>query len=155
MTPLILQDNLAEEISRILDGCLYKTPAGERIPIHVFKQALPVNEADDDADPVPYIIVRLQNGEDKGTGDSTNTVSLVVVIGVWDDSSDSQGYRDVMNIIQKIYERFHKDPILNGIAAYSGEFDWALNEDDYYPYFFGACSLKFHIAAIRREDRYT
>lgn len=154
MTPLMLQDELVEEMKRLLRDYLYKTPAGERVPINVFAQSIPVNETDDDEDPIPYIIVRLNSGEDDGTRDSFNTVKLVIIVGIWDDALDSQGHRDVMNIIQKVYHRFQTNPNLNNKAVYSGKFDWAMQEDGYYPYFFGACSLQFHIAAIRREDEF-
>lgn len=152
MTPLMLQDLLAEEIKVILKDYLYRTPAGERVPMKVFTQNIPVNQNDEDEDPIPYVIIRLNSGEDNGTGDSFNTVNLVIIVGIWDDSSEAQGHRDVLNVIQKVYERFHKDPNLRNKAVYSGKFDWALQEDTYYPYHFGACSLSFHIAAIRRED---
>lgn len=152
MTPLELQDELVEEMSRILDGYTYKAPNGESIPIHVFAQNIPINEMDDEADPIPYIIVRLNSGEDDGSRDSFYTVSVVVIVGIWDDSSEAQGHRDLMNIIQKIYQRFHGNPDLNRKAAYAGGFKWAMQDDAYYPYSFGACHMKFHIAAVRRED---
>lgn len=164
MTPLELQDELVGEMSRILDGYTYKTPGGERIPIHVFAQNIPMkevhNEYDDEADigdaleddSIPYIIVRLISGEDDGTRESVNTVSIVAIVGIWDDALDAQGHRDVMNIIQKIYQRFHENPDLNRKAAYAGGFKWAMQDDTYYPYSFGACHMKFHIAAVRRED---
>lgn len=155
MTPVMLQDELVEEIKRLLSDNLYKKPGTtERVPINVFPQSIPVNETDDDEDPIPYIIVRLNSGKDVGTRDSNHTVKLVVIIGIWDDNQNSQGHRDVMNIISKIYDRFQTNPKLNGVAVHSGEFNWALQEDGYFPYFFGACSLDFHIAAIRREDKF-
>ena len=152
MTPLELQDELMVEMDRILDGYTYKTPEGERIPINVFAQNIPMYETDAEDDPVPYIIVRLNSGEDDGSRDSFNTVSVVIIIGIWDDALDSQGHRDVMNIIQKVYQRFHENPDLNRKAVYAGAFKWAIQDDAYYPYKFGACHMKFHIAAVRRED---
>ena len=152
MTPLDLQDELMEEMKRLFSDHLYKAPTGERVPINVYPQNIPVNETDDDEDPIPYIIVRLNNGDDNGNRDSNNTVKLVIIIGIWDDALDNQGHRDVLNIIQKVYKRFHTNPNLNNKAVYAGEFNWALQEDTYYPYSFGACSLSFHIPAIRRED---
>ena len=154
MTPLMLQDELVEEMKRLLEGYRYKNPTGERVPMQVFAQNIPVNETDDDEDPIPYVIVRLNSGSDAGIRDSSNTVKLVIIIGIWDDALDAQGHRDVMNIIQKVYERFHTNPNLNNLAVYNGDFNWALQEDGYYPYSFGACTLSFHIAAIRREDRF-
>lgn len=154
MTPLELQDELVGEMSRILDGYTYKTPDGNRIPINVFAQNIPMNETDDEEDPIPYIIVRLSSGEDDGTRDSFNTVSVVFIIGIWDDSLDAQGYRDAMNIIQKIYQRFHENPDLNRKALYAGEFRWAMQDDAYYPYSFSAVHMKFYIAAVRRESEF-
>ena len=154
MTPIMLQDELVEEMKRLLANYLYKSPAGERIPINVYAQNIPVNESDEDDDPIPYIIVRLNSGDDDGTRDSFNKVKLVIIIGIWDDSLDNQGHRDILNIIQKVYERFHTNPNLNNKAVYAGEFNWALQDDTYYPYSFGACSLNFNIAAIRREDEF-
>ena len=169
MTPVELQDELAEEIRCILDGHTYKKPteplgeepggsddeaSARRTAIRVFTQDVPILETDNDADPIPYVIVRLRSGSDDGTRESFNEVSLIIIIGLWDDSLDQQGYRDVMSIIQKIYHRFHTDPNLNGKAAYSGSFKWAVQEDGYFPYFFGACNMTFRIAAVRREDRF-
>lgn len=152
MTPTMLQDELVEEMKRLFQDYLYKQPGGERVPIKVFPQNIPVNETDEEDDPIPYIIVRLNSGKDDGSRDSFNTVRLVIIIGIWDDELGVQGHRDVLNIIQKVYERFQTNPNLNNKAVHDGEFNWALQEDGYYPYFFGACSLNFNIAAIRRED---
>lgn len=156
MTPLELQDELVRELGRILEGYTYKTPDGELVPIHIFAQSLPVKESEEETedDPVPYLIVRLNSGEDDGTRESFHTVSMVVIIGIWEDAAEAQGHRDVMNIIQKIYHRFHTNPDLNRKAVYAGDFKWALQEDTYYPYTFGACHVRFCIAAVRREDAF-
>lgn len=155
MTPLELQDALVEEMRGLFRGYAYKTPAGDRVPVHVYPQNIPIHETDDEDSPVPYIIVRLSDGRDDGSRDSFNTAGIIVIVGIWDDGLDAQGHRDVMNIIQKIYERFHRNPDLNHKAAYKGEFHWAVPEDQEYPYYFGACGMSFYIAAIRREDEFT
>ena len=152
MTPLMLQDELVEEMKRLFSDYLYKTPMGEHVPINVFAQNIPVNETDEDVDPIPYLIVQLSSGQDDGTRDSFNTVKVVFIAGIWDETTEAQGHRDLLNIFYKIYERFQKNPNLNKKAVYTGAFNWALQDDNYYPFSFGACSLSFHIAAIRRED---
>ncbi len=154
MTPLELQDELVAEMRRLFSDYLYKTPAGEREQLKVFAQHIPINETDDEEDPIPYLIVRLSTGDDDGTRDSFNVVNLVIIAGIFDDDLNAQGHRDILNIFQMIYERFHRNPNLNNKAAYTGEFHWAAQEDNYYPFYFGACSLSFNIAAIRREDEY-
>lgn len=155
MTPVELQDALVEEIKKIFKNYAYKTPAGgKRVPVNVYPQSIPINETDEEEDPVPYIIVRLSTGDDDGSQESFNDVNIVIIIGLWDDDMKAQGYRDVMSIMWKIYERFHRNPNLDNKAIYKGKFHWMVQEDNYYPYYFGACSISFHIAAIRREDEY-
>ena len=155
MTPNELQDALVEELKEMLSDYTMRTPySTERKAVSVYKQSLPVLETDDEEGPVPYIIVRLQGGNEKIERDSSYTVKLTIIIATWDDSLDMQGYQDVMNIINRIYIRFHKSPNLKNIAQYAGEWNWAIQEEDYYPYFFGACSMEFVIAAVRREDEF-
>lgn len=48
MTPLELQDALVTEIKRILKPYEYKTPAGERVPMNVFAQSIPIQETDEE-----------------------------------------------------------------------------------------------------------
>lgn len=158
MTPLELQDEMAAELKKLFSNFICRNSASEDdgvlAGVNIYTQDIPVPETDSEETPIPYIIVRLESGQDDGTRDSFNTVSLLLVIGVWDNEADQQGYRDAMNIIQRIYHRFHKNPNLNGKAVYAGNFRWAVQDDSYYPYFFAACNLNFHIAAVRKEDRF-
>ena len=167
MTPIEFQDALAEEIRHILKPYAYKNPDGERVSVNVYTQSIPVQQVQQvnlaqqvkldqqikvEEDPYPYVIVRLHDGANPLGKDSFNTVSVTLIIGIWDDAQDAQGHRDVMNIVQKIYERFSENPCLSNLAAYTGDFQWMLQEDNYYPYNLGACYMKFNIAAVRRED---
>ena len=154
MTPSDFQDLLAEEIGRILSNNKYMTTGGEYVKMNVYTQELPIEESDDDADPVPYIIVRISSGEDSGEKNSYYIIHTTIIIATWDDNKQAQGHRDVMAIINKLYSRFHRDQRL-GAAFYSGNFNWALQEDDFFPYFIGAVKMDFVIPAIRREDPYS
>lgn len=156
MTPLELQDALVEELTNLFKGRIYKAPPAEDgtpqpdKELSVYAQDLPMPETDSD-DPVPYIIVRISKGEDSGEKDSENTITVVVVAAVWDNDVNQQGYRGMANILQAIYHRFHVNPHLKG-ARYSGNWNMRYQEDNYYPYYFGACTLDFVIPAVRRED---
>ena len=152
MTAVDLQDELVKELGKLFENHKYKTTGGERVALNIYAQDLPAEQSYDDADPSPYLIVRIDSGKDSGEKDSFNTVTVVIVAEVYDDNPNKQGYRDVIAIIQKIYARFHKDPSLNNTAVYSGAFDWDVQDGTYYPYFIGACVMDFHIPAIRRED---
>ena len=154
MTPLDFQDLLAEEIGNILSKNTYMTTDGESVPINIYTQELPIQESDDDADPVPYILVRITDGEDTGEKNSYNTVHTTIIIAIWDGDKKAQGHRDVMGIINQLYQRVHKDQRL-GASFYLGNFSWRLQDDNYFPYFIGAVSMDFVIPAIRREDPFS
>lgn len=129
----------------------------KRKKLNFYAQDTPINQTESgrEIDPCPYIIVRLNTGADEGSRDSNNVVNVILIIGLWDDAVDVQGYRDVMGIIQKIYDRYHKDPMLMNQFMYAGNFNWKMQEDNYFPYFFAACSLDFYIPAVRRENAFT
>lgn len=155
MIPEMLQDDLVEEMKRLFSDDVFKTPAGKITSINVFPQSLPIAESDDDDDPAPYIIVRIVKGEDSGVFDSNHSVKMLFVIGIYDDDLSAQGHRTVLHIINKIYHRFKKNPCLNNKYVCDGQFVWEINDDAYYPYYFGAVNTDFNISAIRREDKFT
>ena len=52
MTPLMLQDDLVEEIKRLTAGSLFPSPKGERVQINVFPQNIPIEESEEDEDEI-------------------------------------------------------------------------------------------------------
>lgn len=167
-----LQDDLKTELEAIFEHFYLKDPNGRTSKIHVYEQSLPIPEADDIPDtvtdleleegtynaqakemPFPYILVRVQEGIiEKIDGDQAVDVNLL--IGVYNHDRRNQGHKDVMNIIQKIYERFAKNAILANRYECVMPMEWALQEEESYPYFFGGMALRFETASIRREDPY-
>ena len=174
MTPEMFQDALCEELRKLLKGRKYKKPPKEpeetefeededmkeklveepeMVEITVYPQNIPVPlSGEEEYNPVPYIIVRLNNGTDDNTSDSKYIIKVVVILGIWEDNKNAQGHRELLNIINLIYERFKKNPCLDKKYVYEGGFKWDIQEDGYYPYYFGACEMNFAIPAIRRED---
>ena len=78
-----------------------------------------------------------------------------MIIGVIDRDFNNQGHKDVLNIIQKIYERFAKNAILAQKYECVMPIEWALQDEESFPYFFGGMALNFETIPIRREDPYT
>lgn len=172
MTPTFLQDDLQAELQKLFDGFYLDDPSSNRVPINVYKQFLPVPvakeipstvtdmeleegiyNAEAVAVPFPYIIVRLEDGIfDKIDREQTTHINLL--FGVIDRNPDNQGYKDVLNMIQRITERFEKNPGLAGKYACLPPIEWALQEEGSYPYFFGGMAMTFETAPIVREDPY-
>lgn len=132
---------------------MVEEPKPELVKMTVYPQNIPVPlSVEEDENPVPYIIVRLNTGTDANVHDSKYIMQVVVIMGIWEDDRNAQGHRELLNIINLVYERFKKNPCLDGKYVYDGEFEWDIQEDGYYPYYFGAFKMNFAIPAIRRED---
>lgn len=164
MTPFKLQDDLIDELKYIFSGSKLQIP---RIGINkekiysepnIYGQSLPIRDHDDqEDDPFPYLIVRIESGEMKG--DTPHLVMIRILIGIFDDNNDTNGHKDVLNIIQKVYERFTKNPSLNGKYVMKNDrecpFTWVLQDGDTHPYYFGAIDTTWETRSFRRESPYT
>lgn len=153
MTPFYLQQDLKIELERLFANFNLKSPDGEYKKINVFEQNLPISNDEED-DPYPYIIVKITKGEIKDLY-SNNTVQLMLIIGTYDDSNEANGHKDVFNIIQKIFERFRENPNLSNKYVIQDSFEFALSEEDTWPYYFGGIEIGFDIHTIEREDKFS
>lgn len=172
MIATFLQDDLAADLAETFKHFRLKNPQGETASLNIFKQSLPIPTAKDipdtvtdedleegiynaeaEEDPYPYIIVRVEQGTIENI-DQEQAVIVNLIIGVIDRDYKNQGHKDVLNIIQKIYERFAKNAILAKKYECVMPIEWALQDEESYPYFFGGMALKFETIPIRREDPY-
>ena len=155
MTAQILQEELVKEIGVIFRDDLFKDSAGEYIKMNVYEQNLPIRQDEDAPDPIPYVIVRVETGQAKG-GAEPQEVFVTLLIGYFDDDAGNNGHKGVLGIIQKIQERFMKEPMLAKQFYFMNDeqhpFDWALQDEESFPYFFGAASMTFATAAIRIDS---
>lgn len=157
MTATNLQVELSRDIAKIFDGDLFKDSMGVYVPLNIYEQYLPIRKDEDEPDPVPYIIVRIEDGEQKGWTEAQN-VKVTLIIANSDDGEENSGHKTVLGMIQKIEERFMKNPMLANQFMFLNDdqhpFGWALQDEESFPYFFGAISMTFKTAAIRTEDKY-
>lgn len=153
MTAQMLQEALVRDIEKIFQGDRFNNSLGKRVPLNVFEQNLPITQSEDDPDPVPYIIVRLETGTTK-SGTDPQEVLVTLLVGIIDEDTQNIGHKTVLGILQKIHERFEKEPMLDNKYRFQDPFDWALQDEESFPYFFGAASMTFQTSAIRKEDRF-
>lgn len=153
MTATMLQEELVKELEAIFKGDLFKNSLGEYVKLNVYEQQLPIREDEDSPDPMPYIIVRLETGSTK-SGTDPQEVLVTLLFGYFDDSPENNGHKGVLGMIQKVHERFEKQPMLANQFMFQDPFDWALQDEESFPYFFGAASMTFKTATIRKEDKF-
>lgn len=154
MTAAYLQDALAQEIRTLFDGERFENDAGERVPLAVYLQDLPELAAnEDETGRYPCCIVRVTDGTAEDF-ESAHTVNVVLVFGVVDHDRARTGYRTVMHLIDKVYQRFAARRQLGQYYICRFPMRWQLQDVDTYPYFVGGMQLAFDAPAIQIEDPY-
>lgn len=149
MVAYLLQTELAEEIKRITDKSVVKNTMDDYTKLNVFEQALPIQKTDDEDEPYPYCIVRVMEGD---LEDNDASVKIILVFGIYDDNQDAQGHKTILNLIQKIHERFFKNPILANKYKMLPGIKWTLQDDDTYPYYFGGVEMNWNILTVSQEE---
>lgn len=172
MVAELLQDDLCEELNRLFEQDIFKNPYNERQKLTAYPQDLPIpdtadiqdnteideeglglsiSDRDKDDQFFPYVIVRAEEGSIK-EAEADQEVNITLLFGAWDDDKKNQGHRHILHMIQKVYERFAKFPILADRYECELPIEWATQDEPSWPYFFGGMNLKFRLLGIRRED---
>jgi hypothetical protein len=154
MTPYILQKELAKEVEKICRHMELTDAKGQTASLKAYEQSLPLRADDEENEPYPHAIVRLDNGKAGVDKEDANKVNVLILIGVCDRNYEMQGHKQILNIINDIYERFAKNPVLSKQFIADKEIVWSLQDEDMkktYPYFLGGMSMSFTISAFNRE----
>lgn len=156
-----LQDALVSEIADLLSETTSTNTLGEIVTgVTGYEQFLPVLRNDDDTPDMffPYFIVRLDNGKTADDNDLWN-VRTDILIGIHDEGNENDGHKIVLNCINRIINRFSQEATLGipGRKAFrcQSEMEWALQDEDTWPYFFGGVSLTFSVPKPTRRDPIT
>ena len=153
MTPLILYDDLIAEVEDILKDVVTKNTAGEDVVgVKGYKYRLPLITADDEDESqfFPYFIVRLSGGKTEDD-DSPWLVTADILLGVCENDKDIPGHEHIMVMIQRITDRFVAEPLLNKKFRAEQGIEWAVQDEDTYPFYFGGVEIKFNVPKIGRR----
>ena len=172
MTAYELQLDLAEEIERIEKDVLLKDVKGNPAHIKAFAQCLPkriqnvsdgeeeqdgdiMQNEEPEEDPYPYCLVRLDSGELK-TDRGAQEIATVLAFGIFDDDVHCLGHQVIMNMMHRVAERFTRNPVLKDRYRMNegAGIVWVLDDEDRYPYFFGAMYMTWDAFFVGREDEY-
>lgn len=151
MTPQILQEELKEVIKEATKNMSFTNPDGEKSGLNIFFQDLPKQETDEDAEPYPYCIIRLVNGTTNAVNEDKNSVRVLILFGIYDNDVKNKGHITVLSIIQKIAERFSKDNEMKTFIQ-NGSIEWAIDDEDAFPYFFGGMDMTFIPTMFTRRE---
>lgn len=152
MIPVELQDGLEARLKKLFSGFLIKNPNGVEGPLNIYKQHLPEKQDDqDDLSLYPYILIKLFSGEQLNEED-TQQVTVLFVVGVFDDGNLNQGYREVLTIMQKVENDLKRNPTVSNVFEMGFPFRWSLHEEDVEPFYFGGIETVWTTPSMNRED---
>lgn len=150
-TPFLLQEALVKEIRALFACARFKNTKGEEVELNVFSQFLPAKRAGQDTDHFPYAIVRVQEGNIPSVTDA-EACNVMVFFGLWDDSLDYQGYKDVLNAITRLKIHLFSKRIIDRRYRIEYPFDWAIDQDDSnHPYYFGGAQTTWVLPQVQQE----
>lgn len=157
-TPADIEKSMAEEIERIFKEDLFFNSNSKEVPMRAYVHSVPIRAGGDEGIdrevPEPYAVVDATGGTIPDEN-SAQSVSVTVIIRVCDDGTDRQGHMDILHAINKIYKRFAADPVLGGKYAVTYPMQWAVSDEDEYPYYTGGLLLAFDVPAVEKEDPLT
>lgn len=153
MTPLELYDDLVTEVENILRDVVTKNTVGESVVgVKGYKYRLPLITADDEDESqfFPYFIVRLSEGKTEDD-DSPWLITADILLGVCENDKDVPGHEHIMVMIQRITDHFAAEPLLNHKFRAEQNMEWAVQDEDTYPFYFGGVEIKFRVPKIGRR----
>lgn len=151
-----LQRDLVEEIGVIIKDIQTMSTKGELVcGATGYEQRLPlVNEDDEDqSEYFPYYIVRITEAS-TADDDEPWVVPVDIYFGVYNADKDALGHRSILNMMQRVIDRFAAEPLFNGKFRALQDIHIALQDEDTYPFYFGAVEIKFQVPKIQRRDPY-
>lgn len=147
------------------DQVLLKNTSGEAVTVKGFEQSLPIRkddgedtseEAEDAGSFMPFFILRVNEGETEARRDPEE-VSWSIIFGVYDNTPDNQGHKDILALIERAKSYIQSHPLLASCAYVPEEnsrIRWKLQEEDTWPYFFGSLSFPTQVPSEGVEDEY-
>ena len=155
MTPLELQNALKKRVEEATNMLLLGSAEGQQKVLQVFEQHLPTKQKSQSRNPestfYPCVIVYLDEGDHPG-GEDPDKVKVYFVIGIYDDESDNQGYKDAMNVKEKIIQNLIRNPFIEGRFEFQKGYKWKYDDESNAPYYFVWIEAFFSIPRMERED---
>ena len=155
MTQEFLQDAVVEDLRELFKDYHLENSMGVRRRVHIFPQDVPIRQGDDDgtepeAPPEPYVIVRLHGGS-LPAQDERQIVKVILVICVFDQDPNRQGYRDALHIVNAIMTHYGENGIVANRYEVLHPIEWTPQEEDTHPYYFVAVAFDMNAPAIFKE----
>ena len=165
MLELGLIDGLAAKLEALFDGYTLLNKAKVLQQVRIFKQYIPqaVGLAFDDKDKsgmkgyaesdyeanFPCIVVKYIDHTDKEERRlDQSTTNMKLLFGIYDEDYMCQGYRDILNMMERVRDDLLVHRIVSGIYMLEMPLKTRLLEVDTWPIYFGEMDLVFSTGRV-------
>ena len=149
MIPLFLQSALKEKIELVLDSRLLSSQEEKVKKIPVFEQHLPRKVKSTSRNPentnYPCVIVYLDEWEN-------GQAKILFIIATYDNSDDNQGYKDAVNIAERVNQELIRNPMLDKRFEMQETPKWHYSDQENFPFFFAWGETYWTIPRVERDD---
>jgi len=154
LTVIDLLDALAEESREALKGFCLRSAKGNEIPLNIYTQNLPLKEEKNDEKLYPYVCVCYESSDIENAHEGKELADIYFVVGIIDKEKDNQGFRDVLQILERLKQHFFRKGIIKGAFRLEYPVKTMLQDEDTYPYFMGGIQAKCELFIITEEDEW-
>lgn len=147
MTNLELLDAVKKSCEAILSNFKLRNAKNEDSHINIYTQNLPRKKEKNDTSQYPYVLVCFN---DMSIADETE-VKLYFLIGIIDNNQDNQGFRDVLEIANKLYIGLFNEPVVEHKFKMERECEIMLQQEDTFPYFIGGMTTTWKLPVTVTE----
>ena len=149
MTPLLLQDALAEFLKKELGTYLLDTNTEIKKAPQIVKNFLPLKGTSDTPD-FPFVIIRMGGEEDTG---EQAIVTVKLIVGVLSEDVQ-QGSGDLLNLIERTRQALFKKRVIDKRFRVEYPFEWEAPDEQPYPEWMAVITTRWTIPKLIEEDDY-
>ena len=169
MIATLLQDALAERMRALFGAWKLPSKDGGRKGVRVFTQFLPLpqatqtegedgplvfddsmayGEADLEAN-FPCILIKVDEGTERDSkGPDATRIKVRLLVGVYDDSPDCQGYRDALNIVEAVRLDLMANRYLDAKYRLEPPLNWHIFDEQPWPVFFAGVETAWETGRV-------
>lgn len=141
MTPTLLVDELRNFIDDVVKNYWLETNKDLNKPPQVVTGYLPPKKSTPDPD-YPFVIVRLVEGTDN---QESATVTVKIIVGTYSEDAQN-GWRDVANIIQRIWTELFKRRVIAKKFRVEYPMKFEMPEEQPFPEWVGIMTTNWTVA---------
>ncbi len=143
ITPVLLVDELKDFIETVIRNYWLETKKPDlNKPPQVVTGYLPPKDPTRAEPDFPFLIIRLVEGTDAQEG---ATVTVKIIVGTYSEDAQN-GWRDVANIVQRIWVELFRRRVIGGRFRVEYPMKFELPEEQPYPEWIGVMTTVWTVA---------